>query len=658
MDDGLPLPEGPTLQPSARRGRRRPRARRGPARALGLGAAAAAPLVLAFQGGGYDIVVRQEFGLVLWWSIAILALLGLIPRSRPSRPARVALAALAGMVGWSLLTLAWTASAERTFAEVARLIVLASIPVIAYLGLHRATWRQAADGAIVALLTLPLVALSGRLVPELPWADASNAFEGRRLLGPLEYWNAMAAWGAMAFGASLLVSSHRRRPALRGLALAATPVAGAVVYLTYSRAGVAGVILAVALAIGLGANRVTVALHALAASAATAVIILVIRSQTDIAEGVGGGGALPVALVVLAGCALCAVVARATRRSGIDRARLPERFIRPGLIACIGVALLGTALLGPSVTSRAGDQFFGAGYPDEVGDPAARLASLEGSRAQVWGSALDAFEAKPAGGIGPGTFELWWTRTSTEAEVLRDAHSLYLETLAEQGLPGFALLVAMLAAALAAAVRARAAMHRTRDRATVSALILVFVLFLFHAGIDWMWESTAVAVMALGSIAVAGAAAGRRRRPDARRGWWLAGVALLAGITQVPGIVATDRLRASTAALQSGAPDAAVDLAEDAVRAQPWAATPYAARALAALDVGDLDRAEVDSKAAIDREPTGWRLWRLRFAVLQAAGSGEEALAALDRMVELNPRSAQTARRLERAANRAPDSAP
>ncbi len=66
---------------------------------------------------------------------------------------------------------------------------------------------------------------------------------------------------------------------------------------------------------------------------------------------------------------------------------------------------------------------------------------------------MDANATDPLKGIGPGTFEFWWARHGTTPGFIRDAHTLYFETLAETGIVGFALLIGMLAVpALAAAV--------------------------------------------------------------------------------------------------------------------------------------------------------------------------------------------------------------
>ena len=72
------------------------------------------------------------------------------------------------------------------------------------------------------------------------------------------------------------------------------------------------------------------------------------------------------------------------------------------------------------------------------------LAGL-GDRAQYWRVAWRAFERHPLLGSGAGTFDEQWLRYRGSGVSVRDAHSLYLETLSELGVVGLLLLVALLA---------------------------------------------------------------------------------------------------------------------------------------------------------------------------------------------------------------------
>ncbi|MGH2923410.1 MAG: O-antigen ligase family protein, partial [Solirubrobacterales bacterium] len=333
------------------------------------------------------------------------------------------------------------------------------------------------------------------------------------------------------------------------------------------------------------------------------------------------------ALVFLVGAA-SGGVAVLTRLAGLDRVRL-ARVSRPLVAAACAVGLLatGAALAGPA--SSAWDEFL---HEDTVAESARgteRLTSLGGDRDELWASALDAFSGEALTGIGPGSFELHWNRDGREAAPVEDAHSLYLETLAELGLPGLMLLLAALGGLWGAGFVARRGMRRSNDFGACAAMLAGSTVFLLHAGFDWMWEYPAVAAVGIGGLAVASAANLPRASGTRMPVWWRAAavaVCLIAGAAQIPGIVSTERVRDSEEALAAGDAERALELADDAVEAQPWAATPLSQRALAYQRLGELDEAREDVIEAREREPTNWR-WAAQLAEIERR-RGEPAAAA------------------------------
>jgi O-antigen ligase len=115
--------------------------------------------------------------------------------------------------------------------------------------------------------------------------------------------------------------------------------------------------------------------------------------------------------------------------------------------------------------------------------------SLIGPRADYWAVAWREWQENVWLGSGAGTFALYWLREGNVSAVL-DAHSLYLETLAEVGPLGLSLLVAVLAIPLVAAVRVRACPLAAAGAGAYAA-------FLVHAGLDWDWEMPAVTLAGL-----------------------------------------------------------------------------------------------------------------------------------------------------------------
>ncbi len=113
-------------------------------------------------------------------------------------------------------------------------------------------------------------------------------------------------------------------------------------------------------------------------------------------------------------------------------------------------------------------------------------------RYEYWRVALETFANQPLYGTGSGGFRVEWLRERSEEDTSRDAHSLYLETLAELGLLGFAALLAFLAGLVLCARRALVA-----DRDAVVGLVGLLATYLLHAALDWDWEMPAVTLLAI-----------------------------------------------------------------------------------------------------------------------------------------------------------------
>ena len=123
-----------------------------------------------------------------------------------------------------------------------------------------------------------------------------------------------------------------------------------------------------------------------------------------------------------------------------------------------------------------------------------------GHRPHYWRAALSDARDYPQLGSGAGSFDDYWLEhRGLEVEV-RDAHSLYLESLAELGPVGLALVLLALSLPLVGAIRARGG-------AVTSAALGGYVAFLVHAGLDWDWE---VPVVTIAAIACATALLGAR----------------------------------------------------------------------------------------------------------------------------------------------------
>jgi O-antigen ligase len=130
--------------------------------------------------------------------------------------------------------------------------------------------------------------------------------------------------------------------------------------------------------------------------------------------------------------------------------------------------------------------------------------------------AVRAFEAEPVHGVGAGGWAVYWLRYRTISEFAQDAHSLPIQTLAELGLVGVALLLAFLGGIGWTALRALRSAP-----ALAYGPIAALVTYLAHAPLDWDWEMPAVTIVALvlggGLVSLAGAP-GASQSSSAMRG--------------------------------------------------------------------------------------------------------------------------------------------
>ena len=471
-------------------------------------------------------------------------------------------------------------------------------------------------------------------------AKLASALHFDRLSYPLGYWNAVAAWGAMSATFGLAWSGHDKSRASRALSLALVPFAVAATYLTYSRAGVAGTAFGVVAVLALSRNRLTVAVHAAVAAAGASAVILAIRSAPAIAHATGSTGAAGVIATLLFASGACAAAAVATGMLGFDRRALPRSAARTlGAIVLLAV-LLPAIALGPRELSKAWHSF---SHPavTRSSDPAARLVNLSGSRYLVWKSALQAFSHHPATGTGAGTFAFWWNQHATDYEFLHDTHNIWLQNLAELGVPGALVIVAGAIAALAVGVLVRRRARRRASAGAAAAFVGVFVVYLVHATVDWMWESTAVTVLALAGISTISVRLGRAPGPTRWpiRAAVTLGAVIVCGL-QLPGLMSTLQIRRSQAAERSGNASVALGWANDAVSSQPWSASALEQRALVRESVGDFALAAQDLRSATSHEPGNYVPWLLLARVETEWGKFASALTDYRQAHDLRPLSA------------------
>ncbi len=461
----------------------------------------AGPVVLAFFAGGFFDGPRDVALLVVAVGLVVLAATG-AARPPRHRAAQVAILAAFAYAGWIALSATWAPVRDFAGDDAERALLYAAVLAAAALaftsrGAVRALEPSVAAGTVIVIG----YGLSGRLLPGLVTQHPQASAAGR-LDQPLTYWNATGALAAIGLVLCARLAGDRTRPAaVRAAAAAGAVPLGVGCYLSFSRGALAalaaGLLALVVLAPTRSQLRAAVlvvaagAAGALAAAAAHAVRALDGSMATREREG---------AIVLAALLALAALAAFAAAAGGDDRPLALPRWSRAAALAAI-LALL----VVPVVAARGHQQ-----APPVTGATSQRLASLGSNRYGYWRVAVDAGLAHPLAGVGASGFRVEWLRHRHVDEVVRDAHSLELETFAELGLVGVALLALLLGGVALSARAAHAA-----DPLLVAGPVAALTVWAFHSAIDWDWEMPALTLVA---VVLAGALLARAGEPGAQLG--------------------------------------------------------------------------------------------------------------------------------------------
>jgi len=456
------------------------------------------PVVLAFFSGAFFEGARLIAAICAW---ALLALAALAVPGLPlpgAKHARAALVALAGLAAWTWIAASWSSSPAGADQELElALLYLPALAAGAIAWSDRRAARMVEPALAAGALIVIGYGLSGRLLPGVVHLHAT-ARAGGRLEQPMTYWNATGALAAIGLVLCARLAGDVTRPrVLRIAAAAAAAPLGMGAYLSFSRGAIACLLAGLAALVAFDRSRAQlraalIALGAGALAGAAAAPFGAVRALHPGHATAEGLAVLALLAVIAAGAAL--LQARAGER------RSPLR-LRAAPVVAVVVALALLPYAAVILAERGGpsrDAAFGATN--------ARLSDVGTHRLSYWRVAVDVAADHPIAGAGPGAFAVEWLRRRTIDERVRNAHSLELQTLADLGLVGLALLAGVLAATALAARRVLGA-----DRALAAGPAAAALTWALHAGLDWDWEMPAVTLVA---VALAGLLLCRAGAPD------------------------------------------------------------------------------------------------------------------------------------------------
>jgi O-antigen ligase len=459
-----------------------------------------------------------------------------------------------------------------------------------------------------------------------------------RLSYPIGYWNGLAA--CLAIQAVLLIwfGVHAGTRLWRAVSVALLPLPAFALYLTSSRGGFGAVIAGGLILLAVERRRLELLTGALLGAGGGALLIAYAQPRDALLDGLANGAARHQGWQVGLAILLCATAVGAVRHL-LDRPltglRLPVswRIIAPTLI---GAAVVAVVLINPE--SRVNE----LSEAESAGPGSGHLLSAGGSnRERYWHAALDAYASSPATGIGAGNFGLYWNAHPRTELPLVNAHSLYLETLAEVGIVGLLLVLGFFAAAVGAGWQARAA-----PGGEAAAALAVVAAGALTAGLEWTWQIPAAFVPVVVGVAVltAGFSQGRAvtgagKGSASRFGLGIAMIAIAWASIWAAGILLITNLKldSSRAAAARGDLAAAADDAHDAANVQPWSPEPRLQLALVEELSDNLGAARRAAGQAIDRAPGDWRGWAVAARVDARATDFRLAGAELVEAQELSP---------------------
>ena len=625
------------------------------ASALALGAALAAVAFGAAGGTARSRTITVEVIVVLVGG-GLVALA--VYRGRARGPGGWTLLLFAALAVLTALSVLWSVVPDITYVEAGRTfayLVLFAVGV-AVARLAPRSPEVALGGVLVAALAVVAYALASRVWPA---SLAENEFSNR-LGAPFQYWNAVGTTAAMAVPGLLWLGSRRTGHVLvRALAYPAMGACILAILLTQSRGALAAAVIAaiawfaavplrlrslpVLLAPAIGGGLV--AAWALSRDPFTE-ILQPLEAKESVAGDFGLLILLMSVLLLLVGLLVSA---------GLSRAPVPMSVRRGvGLVAvavALAVPLVGLTSvavsqggLGGTIGDRVDELVSETdGYTEQGAN---RLTATSSTRGKYWREAGKVFDDRPLLGVGAGGFEVARLRHRTDDAVTRHAHGFGVQTLADLGLVGGALVVALLIAWLASAARATLLYPRrlrrerttppprrdwTAERTALVALALVAVTFGLQSAIDWTWfvpGPAAMALVAAGYVAGRGPLGEETAPAPADPGRDGPRVFAAAGVVAAALLVAwaiwqpeaSDRAVDQAVRLASeGRYAEALDKADDAADADPLSPTPLFTRADVQISAGRLTDAERSLEQAVlsfPGDPRTWlRLTRLKLSL-------------------------------------------
>ena len=421
----------------------------------------------------------------------------------------------ASSVVWSVDPANSWLEANRTFAYAATFIGAIALARIA-----STRWRSVLTGVLLATVAVSLYALLAKILPSS--LDVGDPYA--RIQQPFGDWNAVGLTAALGVAPCLWLGARREGHGIaNALAAPALCALSVTVLLSFSRGALAAAVIGAGLWFVLVPLRLrALATVAIAGVATGAVIAWAYRQPALIDDHVAlaarnsAGHRLAVVLVIALVLSFAAAVAL---RFATDRhAPGPRIRRRAGIVVIVCLALVpvaGVAALAHSSRGLGGsishswDSLTNPGATQSASNPG-RLTTISNNHALYWKYAREVFDTSPVLGAGAGAFPIADQRFMTGPDFALQAHSYIFQTLADLGLAGLAISLALALAWIFAAARAvgplrpRAPGTGAAERIGLVTMVAVVAVFVVDSTIDRSWfvpGDTVIALLCAGWVA-------------------------------------------------------------------------------------------------------------------------------------------------------------
>jgi O-antigen ligase len=648
---------------------------------LTLSSAAIFCFVTFFAGGGLPPVQQAtttEIILTLACGAIIAAAVILTPRAR-----RVyglwPVGLLLAFAALSALSVVWSVQPDASWQNAGLMLAYSAVfgAAVVLARAAPARWPAVIGGVTLAAVVVCGYALLTKVFPS--WLDAHDIYA--RLQAPYGYWNATGLTAAMGVIGCIWLGARRRGHAL--LSALAYPAIGLLIVtlmLAYSRGALVALVMGLALWFAVVPLRLRGAAVLLLGAVAAGLVVAWDFSQSALssdsvelhARVVAGRqlGALLLAMLLLLAIAGLAIGFYTGRHAPSRAARDNAGAVLLSILVLAVVAFVGALAVSHRGLTGSISHGFNTLTNTHAPVPAetpGRLTAIGSVRAVYWNEALKVFQAHPVLGAGARSYGTASLRYRSEDLEANDAHGFVVQTLADLGLVGLAIVLVLLLTWMAAAGRATHPFNRRwtswrelrrdgwqsigwrplEDRAELGeqraysperigmlSMLCLVVVFGVHSTVDWTWfvpGDACVALVCAGWLAGRGPLTGTSgvdRATVGRR--WVTGGAGGSSFNEIGplrlGIAAAVVIAALLAAWAQWQPQRSADASQEALALS--ATNPSAARTAA--------------QNAVDYDPVSAEALFTLSTIQQHAGQSALARATLVRAVHLQPSNPQT----------------